>query len=224
MAQPQSDGNGKVPALIIIDMQNDFVSGSLPVPDGASIINTINSLSALPAFRLKIATRDFHPPDHVSFAETHGKPTFSTLTIFHPDDTEKENGKEQVLWPVHCVVHTTGVEFVPGLETSQLDAVIDKGTHPGVESYSAFRDIWGRGVTRLPNLLKENHVTDVYFVGLAGDYCVRYSAIDSLDFGFRTWVIKDATKSIKDEAAVFEELEKLGIRCITSEEVKKLFA
>src|SRR4051812_28513128 len=98
----QSQNDKFIPALIVIDMQNDFVSGSLTVPEGGTIVSNINTLIDLP-FKTKIATRDFHPEKHISFADTHGKPTFSTTTIYHPDDVEKKEGLEQVLWPVHCV-------------------------------------------------------------------------------------------------------------------------
>ncbi|KAH6917063.1 pyrazinamidase/nicotinamidase [Coprinopsis sp. MPI-PUGE-AT-0042] len=207
-----------VPALIVIDMQNDFVTGSLAVPEGAAIIPKINELLALP-FKLKVATRDFHPGNHVSFAASHNSSTFSKKVIFHPEDEGQKHGLEQVLWPTHCVANTSGADFVPGLDRSQFDYVLHKGTHQGIESYSAFQDIWGKGTTELPGLLKEKGVTDVFFVGLAGDYCVKYSAIDSVKFGFRTWVIMDGTRCISNDGVAFDIMTEAGVKFSTVEDV-----
>ena len=212
-----------VPALIVIDMQNDFVYGSLPVPGGATIIDTVNKLIDLP-FKLKIGTRDFHPSDHISFAKTHGQDVFSKKIIFHPEDADKLLGMEQVLWPVHCVENTNGAEFVPGLESTKFDGVVHKGTHPGIESYSAFRDIWERGATELPDMLAEKGVTDLYFAGLAGDYCVKYTAIDGVKFGYNVWLVADAIKSISDQDVAFAELQKQGIKVTSSNELVALLA
>jgi len=211
-------------ALIVIDMQNDFVTGSLAVPEGATIVDNINTLIDVPGFKTRIATKDFHPTNHVSFATTHGRDVFSKSTIFHPDDTEKANGVEQVLWPVHCVVDTSGAEFVPGLETSNFDAVIQKGISPGIESYSAFEDVWGRDKTDLDGILKEKGVRDLYFVGLATDYCVKWSAIDALKYGYKVSVVIDAVKSIQPEKEALEDLKKRGIDFLTTEEVKRLYS
>lgn len=213
-----------VPALVVIDMQNDFVTGSLAVPEGATIINNVNALIDVPGFKTRIATKDFHPPGHVSFAETHGKDVFSKTTIFHPNDKEKANGVEQVLWPVHCVANTSGADFVPGLKTSSFDAVIKKGVSPGIESYSAFQDVWGRDSTELNTILKEKNVTDVWFAGLATDYCVKWSAMDALKFGYNVWVVVDAVKSIRPEKEALEDLEKRGIKFTTTAEVQKLYS
>lgn len=208
-----------VPALIVIDMQNDFVSGSLAVPGAEAILPVINALIDLP-FKVKLATKDFHPGDHVSFAKTHKRPEYSTVTIYHPEDKEKVLGIQQTLWPVHCVTNTEGADFTPGIERSKFDAVVHKGTHPSIESYSAFRDIWGRGETELSKLLKEVEATDVYFCGLAGDYCVKYTAKDSVDYGYNTWVIRDAVKSISSSTLAWDEMERKGVKFTTFEEVR----
>jgi nicotinamidase len=213
-----------VPALIVIDMQNDFVTGSLAVPGGATIVDNINTLIDLPGFKTRIASKDFHPANHVSFANTHGKEVLSKLTIFHPDDADKANGIEQVLWPVHCVAGTNGSEFVPGLQTHRFDAVIEKGVSPGIESYSAFEDIWGKNKTELDGILKRNGVTDVCFVGLATDYCVKCSAVDALKYGYRVSVVTDAVKSIRPEEEALEDLKRRGINLVTTEEVKTLYS
>ena len=209
-----------VPALIVVDMQHDFVHGSLAVPGAEAIIGTINEIISLPGFKLKIATRDFHPDNHISFASTHGKPILSTATIFHPEDMDKNKGLEQVLWPDHCVANTTGAEFVEGLKADSFDAVVHKGTHSHIESYSAFRDIWNKGETELPGLLSRKNITDIFFVGLAGDYCVKYTAFDALDYGYETWVVTDGIKSISDEAAAYEGLKKKGAHFLTLKELK----
>lgn len=209
-----------VPALIVIDMQDDFVHGSLAVPGATSIIGEINALLDLP-WQIRVGTRDFHPRDHVSFAETHGKPLLSKTVIYHPDDEKKEKGIEQVMWPVHCVANTKGADFVEGLNSTKLDVIVHKGTHPHIESYSAFKDIWGRNTTELPGLLQERGVTDIFFVGVAGDYCVKYTAIDAVEFGYRTWLVTDCIKSISDEDIVFQELSTKGIRLTTSKDVKQ---
>jgi nicotinamidase len=213
-----------VPALIVIDMQHDFVHGSLAVPGAESIIGTINEIIALPGFKLKIATRDFHPDNHISFASTHNKPVLSTATIFHPEDIDNIKGIEQVLWPNHCVANTTGANFVVGLKADSFDATIHKGTHSHIESYSAFRDIWNKNETELPELLLRKNITDIFFVGLAGDYCVKYTALHALDYGYETWVVTDAIKSIGDEEVAYEALKRKGAHGITLKELKHKLA
>ncbi|KAF9015718.1 Isochorismatase-like protein [Cyathus striatus] len=200
-------------------MQNDFVYGSLPVPGGSTIIDKVNEAIDLP-FRVRIATRDFHPDNHISFAETHRKPLFSTTTIYHPDDKEQIMGVQQTLWPIHCVAYTGGADFVPGLKTTTFDAVIHKGTHPSIESYSAFRDIWHKGTTDLPTLLELNGITDVFFVGLAGDYCVKYTALDAVDFGYNSWVVSDGVKSISADEIAWNEMKEKGVKFLSLSELK----
>ncbi|KAF9486474.1 pyrazinamidase/nicotinamidase [Pholiota conissans] len=215
------ESNGQpafVPALIIIDMQNDFVSGSLAVPGAASIIDNINSLLDLP-WRVRVATRDFHPDNHVSFAHTHGRPLLSKVVIYHPEDTKRASGIEQVMWPVHCVAHTNGADFVDGLDSKKFDVTVSKGTHSHIESYSAFMDIWGRNTTELPLILEELRVTDVFLVGLAGDYCVKYTAADAVQFGYKTWLLTDAVKSISNEEVALQEVSKKGVLLTTCREV-----
>jgi len=215
---------GFVPALIVVDMQHDFVHGSLAVPGAEAIISTVNKVISLPGFKLTVATQDFHPDNHISFASTHKKPTLSTATIFHPDDKDKIKGIEQVLWPDHCVANTKGAQFVEGLKTDSFDAIIHKGTHPHIESYSAFKDIWNKSETELPKLLSQKKVTDIFFVGLAGDYCVKYTAIDALDYGYKIWLVTDGIKSIADEEAAYEGLKKKGAHFLTLEELKHKLA
>lgn len=214
-----------IPALVVVDMQTDFVSGSLAVPDAASIIEPINSMISLP-FALKVGTKDFHPPKHISFASTHNKSIGDRITIYHPDhsDPKPDAGIEQILWPDHCVQSTPGCEFVEGLNSSALDVEVHKGTHPKVECYSAFGDPWGVTTMELSSLLSAKGVTDVFVVGLAGDYCVKSTSIDAVKYGLkagsRTWVIKDLVRSVGNEGTEWDEMQKAGVMVIDSGSVK----
>ncbi|TFK74649.1 Isochorismatase hydrolase [Pluteus cervinus] len=208
------------PALVVIDMQHDFVHGSLAVADAPAIIEPINKLLELP-FVIKIGSKDFHPPDHISFASKHNKDLFSKITIYPPEDVKQEKGLEQVLWPDHCVQGTLGVEFVEGLNDEAFHAVVQKGLHPGIESYSAFRDPWHIETTELPGLLKDRGITHVYLVGVAGDYCVKSTAVDAVEFGFKTHVIRDAVRSVGKTGEEWKEMKKKKIQIVTSAQVTK---
>jgi nicotinamidase len=212
-----------IPALIVVDMQNDFVTGSLAVPDAQSIIEPINSILALP-FAVKIGTKDFHPPDHISFASNHQKSVGEKITIYPPgSDPQSDSGRgiEQVLWPNHCVQSTPGADFVEGLHDSALDAVVYKGTHKGIECYSAFRDPWRIATTELCTLLSERGVTDVFVVGLAGDYCVKSTAIDAVQSNFKTWVVRDLVRSVGKDGKEWGEMQTNGVLLVESDEVKQ---
>lgn len=176
-------------ALVIIDLQNDFIpGGTLAVPDGDAIIDSINALQ--PQFDLVIATQDWHPLDHASFASNHpGKNTFETIDL---------DGIPQILWPVHCVQNTTGAQFHPDLHTAKIEAIFRKGTNPKIDSYSGFYDNAHLKSTGLTGYLKEKGVSQLYFCGLAGDYCVSYSVKDALQEGFEAFLIEDATRAIND--------------------------
>lgn len=220
---PNANADHFVPALIVIDMQNDFVNGSLAIPGAESIIRPVNDAIDLP-WKIKIATRDFHPDNHVSFARTHQKPVFSKATIFHPEDAAKKNGIEHTLWPIHCVAYTGGADFVKDLNSDAFDVVVHKGTHAHIESYSAFKDVWGKDSSEFPDIVAASGATDIFIVGLAGDYCVKYTAIDAVDLGYRTWLITDGIKSIASEELVYKEMVARGIKLTTLEEVRKRFA
>ncbi|KZP19596.1 pyrazinamidase/nicotinamidase [Athelia psychrophila] len=215
-----------VPALIVVDMQADFVSGSLAVPDAQSIIDPINTFLTLP-FARKIGTKDYHPPNHISFASNHAqKDVGHAITIYPPgadpdsqSQVDHDRGIEQILWPDHCVQSTPGAEFVEGLDHAALDAVVHKGTHPGIESYSAFRDPWHISHTELHGLLKG--VTDVFVVGLAADYCVKFTAMDAVQFRYRTWVVTDLVKSVAGGEAHWDELRESGVLLVESKEVRE---
>ncbi|KAG6919031.1 hypothetical protein DXG01_009741 [Tephrocybe rancida] len=210
-----------IPALLVVDMQYDFVHGSLAVPNASEIIPPINELLACP-FVAKIASKDFHPPDHISFAITHDKPVFSNITIYPPGETHTDRGLEQVLWPVHCVASTPGSEFVEGLAQEALTAVVIKGTDQGIEMYSAFRDPWHIAHSALPKMLEDLKITDVFIVGLAGDYCVKSTAFDAVEFGYKTWVVRDAVRSVYDTGTEWRDMEQKGIRLVDCDDVKRL--
>lgn len=182
--------------LIIIDVQNDFIpGGSLAVPGGDEIIELINHLQK--DFELIIATQDWHPAGHSSFAANHlGKKEFETIQL---------HNQEQVLWPVHCVQNSQGAEFSSILNTSKIEAIFRKGMNPELDSYSGFYDNAHEKSTGLAGYLKEKKAEDLYFCGLAADYCVYFSIIDALDEGFKATLIEDATKAI--DPSRFEELK-----------------
>jgi nicotinamidase/pyrazinamidase len=174
-------------ALLIIDIQNDFLpGGALPVPKGHEVIPIANELQS--RFELVVASQDWHPRDHASFAANHPGAK--------PGDTAIVEGVPHTLWPVHCVQNTQGAAFAPTLKTSELARVFQKGVDPNIDSYSAFFDIARRKETGLDVYLKECGVTEVYALGLALDYCVKYSVLDAQTLGFRTYLIADGCRGI----------------------------
>lgn len=184
-------------ALLLIDIQNDFLpDGALAVPDGDQIIPIVNHIQ--PPFDLIVATQDWHPPDHKSFASNHaGRKVFETIDL---------EGLEQVLWPDHCVQGTYGAEFSKQLDTNKVEAIFRKGTNTDIDSYSGFYDNGHRKSTGLADYLRGKNITQVYIAGLAGDYCVYYSAKDAIKEGFDTYIIEDATKAIDTQS--FERVKK----------------
>lgn len=198
--------------LVIIDVQNDFTpGGALAVPEGDQIVPLINKLQ--PHFELVIATQDWHPEGHASFASSHlGKTEFETIKI---------DGMDQVMWPDHCVQNTKGAEFHPDLETSRIETIFRKGTNPKIDSYSGFYDNAHLKSTGLSGHLREKGVTELYFCGLAAEYCVFFSLKDALGEDFEAILIEDATRALDDldfEKAKSEIREKGG-KIISSEEL-----
>src|ERR1700760_2226417 len=190
------------PALIIVDFQEDFCppNGSLAVTDGRSIAPVIDSLLDLP-FMIKIATKDWHPSDHISFAANHPPPNnvpfSSTVTISNPLGGEESQTTR--LWPIHCVQGTKGAELVPELDVSKVDRIVEKGMDKRVKMYSAFSAPFREPVvteSELANVLRQAGATHVYVVGLATDYCVKFTALDSAREGFQTLVIEEGTKPV----------------------------
>ena len=174
-------------ALLIVDMQNDFMpGGSLAVPGAADIVPLINAL--IPKFSLVIATKDWHPPDHLSFAVNHpGKKVGEQVTL---------RDLPQILWPVHCVRNTYGSELIPTLDVSQIACFFYKGTDKWIDSYSAFFDNAHRQSTGLGDYLKTHNVEEIYIVGVATDYCILYTVMDAIALGFTVYVITDCCRAI----------------------------
>jgi nicotinamidase/pyrazinamidase len=192
-------------ALIIVDLQNDFLpGGALPVPHGDEVITLANELQG--RFDLVLATQDWHPPDHGSFAANHsGK---------KPGDRVMLDGIEQILWPVHCVKNTHGAEFAPSFDTSRVAHVFHKGIDPRIDSYSTFFDNAHRRETGLADYLKKRAITDIYLMGLALDYCVKYSTLDARQLGFNAHVILDGCRGIGLEPGdidrALDEMKQVG--------------
>jgi nicotinamidase/pyrazinamidase len=175
-------------SLIIVDVQNDFCpGGALPVPEGDRVVEVINRIQ--PGFDLVVATQDWHPAGHGSFAASH--PGRS------PGEQIELAGLPQILWPVHCVQGTWGAELHAGLDRSRIARVFHKGTDPGVDSYSGFFDNGRRTSTGLGEYLKDQGVTDVYVCGLATDYCVKATALDAAASGFKTHLLEDGCRGVE---------------------------
>lgn len=174
-------------ALIIIDMQYDFLpDGSLAVKDGDQIIPVINRI--MNDFDLVVATQDWHPANHKSFATQHAK-----AKAFDIIDWQ---GQKQILWPNHCVQDTHGAEITKAIHLGPISAIFRKGMNPELDSYSAFFDNNHLNNTGLSGFLKDKNITEVYFCGLAADYCVLYSALDAIKEGFESFIIENATQAI----------------------------
>lgn len=175
-------------ALLLVDLQNDFLpGGALPVLHGDEIIPIIQEIIHYP-FDLIVATKDWHPSNHGSFANNHvDKKIGEHINLV---------GIDQVLWPAHCVQGTWGSEFAPGWESTEIDRVFYKGTDPNIDSYSIFYDNSERRTTGLENYLREKSIKEVYVAGLATDYCVKYSVLDAIRLGFQPYVIVDACRGI----------------------------
>ena len=203
-------------ALILADIQNDFLAaGALGVPDGDAVIPVANNLQA--AFPLVVATQDWHPANHSSFAANHpGKKPFEQIVL---------NGLPQTLWPVHCVRDTPGAALAPALNQDRIERVFPKGTDPGIDSYSGLFDNGHRKSTGLGEWLKEKGVTEVFVCGLATDYCVKFTALDAVSFGFKTRLIEDASRGINlrpdDVKNAIEEMKRAGVVVVKSYELAK---
>ncbi|QQT27428.1 bifunctional nicotinamidase/pyrazinamidase [Sphingobacterium spiritivorum] len=174
-------------ALIIVDVQNDFVpGGSLAVEHGDEIIPLINQLQQ--DYELVVATQDWHPVHHKSFAVEHpGKSVFEVIEL---------NGLEQRLWPMHCVQGSSGAAFHEQLDMNRVEAIFRKGMNPEIDSYSGFFDNGRRKNTGLAGFLRDRNIEEVHVCGLAADYCVYFTAKDALSLGFQTAILADATKAI----------------------------
>lgn len=199
-------------ALIIIDVQNDFMPGGpLAVPGGDRIVPVINNIQS--KFDLVIATQDWHPVAHKSFASNHsGKKPFDVIDL---------NGILQTLWPDHCVQGSDGAAFHRELNTDKFSAIFRKGMDPEVDSYSGFYDNNHKLATGLAGYLKEKGATELYFCGLAADICVYYSILDSILEGFSSVLIEDASSPLYPDKLddIKCELAKSGLHIFKSFEL-----
>lgn len=193
-------------ALILVDIQNDFLpGGALAVPDGDAVVPVANRLQ--PIFPLVVATQDWHPSNHGSFAANHpGKNVFERIDL---------NGLPQTLWPIHCVQGSAGAELAPGLKRERIAKVFQKGTDAGIDSYSGFFDNGHRRATGMAEWLKGRGVTDVHICGLATDYCVKFTALDAVSSGFKTYLVEDASRGVNlqknDVNNAIAEMKKAGV-------------
>ncbi len=198
-------------ALILVDIQNDFMpDGALPTHGGYEVVPVANRL--IEQFDLVVATQDWHPPDHGSFASNHeGR---------EPGEVIELNGLDQILWPDHCVQHSEGAEFVDELEVDRVDEIFQKGTNPEIDSYSGFYDNDHRQATGLGEFLKDEGVESIFLVGVATDYCVKFTALDGAEMGFETWVVVDGCRGVGRELddldAAFGEMREAGARLVDS--------
>jgi nicotinamidase/pyrazinamidase len=194
-------------ALIVVDVQNDFCpGGALAVNNGDAIIPFINSLLNLKKYDLVVATKDFHPALHKSFAINNNKEVYSLGDL---------GGLPQVMWPAHCVEGTFGSELHPQLDSSKINKVFNKGTNPEIDSYSGFFDNDKKSATGLGDFLKKNNIDSVDVVGLALDYCVKATALDAKSLGFETSVLLEGTAAVnlqpEDAIIAQQELIAAGI-------------
>jgi len=174
-------------ALLLIDIQNDFMpGGALAVPGGDEIIPMVNHLMS--GFDLVVATQDWHPADHGSFAANHpGKALFEQIDL---------DGLPQTLWPVHCVQNTGGALFAPSLDTRRIERVFTKGLNPRIDSYSGFYDNGHRASTGMGGWLKARGVRKLCIAGVATDYCVKFTVLDALTEGFEVQLLADACRGV----------------------------
>lgn len=200
-------------ALLIVDIQNDFCpGGALSVPDGDTIVPTVNKL--VNVFDDVIQTQDWHPAGHSSFASSHdGK---------NPYDTVEMDYGNQVLWPDHCVQGSMGAEFHPELNTLKTQVIIRKGFRRAIDSYSTFFENDQKTTTGLTGYLNQRGITDLYTVGLATDFCVKWSILDGIDEGFNMYIVKDAVKGIDLDGslkAAWNEMQEKGVNIVTSDDL-----
>jgi len=203
-------------ALILVDIQNDFLPGGpLGVPEGNAVVPVANRL--IPHFDLVVATQDWHPANHGSFATNHAGR--------QPGEIMELNGLAQVLWPVHCVADSLGAEFAGELNTAAIRRVFPKGTNPGVDSYSGFFDNDRKNSTGMGDYLRAAKVETLYVLGLATDYCVKATAMDGVTLGFDTYLVRDGCRGVNlapgDVERAEEMMQAAGITLITSAAVMK---
>ncbi len=201
-------------ALILVDLQNDFMpGGALPVTDGHSVVPIANRL--MPHFDIVVATQDWHPAEHISFASRHAG--------FGVGDRVEIDGIDQILWPDHCVQGTAGAALHDDLAVQQIHHTVRKGTQQHIDSYSGFFDNGRLQATNLADKLKDFGTTRVAVMGLATDYCVKFTARDSAELGFHTTVIEDGCRGVDantgDVDRALQDMQRAGIEVLSSEQI-----
>ncbi|MEM7105874.1 MAG: bifunctional nicotinamidase/pyrazinamidase [Bacteroidota bacterium] len=196
-------------ALIIVDVQLDFCpGGALAVKEGDQVVPVANSI--MDHFDLIIATKDWHPANHKSFAAMH--------LWRKPGQVIELNGLQQVLWPIHCVQDSFGSEFHKDLQIEKIDKIFYKGTDPEIDSYSGFFDNGKRKSTGLSDFLQKKGVNEVFILGLATDYCVKFTALDAKEEGFDTFVFIEGCRAVNlnegDAQKAVKEMEATGVKII----------
>ena len=199
-------------ALVLVDIQNDFMpDGALPTHGGYAVVPVANRL--IGQFDLVVATQDWHPPNHGSFASNHDG--------HEPGEVIDLAGIDQILWPDHCVQESEGAEFVDDLRIDRVDEVIRKGTNPEIDSYSGFYDNHHRQATGLGDFLDAEGVETICILGVATDYCVKFTALDGCELGFDTWVVVDGCRGVGNDVAdidaAFGEMREAGAKLIDSD-------
>lgn len=202
--------------LLIVDIQYDFLpGGALGVKEGDQVIPVINDLTQLP-FDVVVASQDWHPEGHGSFATTYKKVPGEIISL---------QGLPQILWPDHCVQGSKGAEIASTLDVSKVAAIIPKGTDPDIDSYSAFFDNGHKKATGLDQLLKERGIKELYIAGLATDYCVKFSTLDALALGYKVFVVEDACRAVnlrpQDEKEAIEEMLSAGAQIVRLKDVQE---
>ena len=200
-------------ALLVVDMQPDFMpGGALAVDGGDELVEPIAALVNSDRFAHRVATQDWHPAGHVSFASTHeGRQPFDRIDLY---------GHEQVLWPDHCVQGSAGAALHDDLPLDRFDMIQRKGMRPDVDSYSGFSENWNpagdRSPTGLGGWLRERGVTDVVVCGLARDVCVTWTAEDAVQSGFRAWFLWDLSRSVNPggDEALRQRLTDAGVTLV----------
>jgi nicotinamidase/pyrazinamidase len=206
-------------ALILVDLQNDFMpGGALAVPQGDQVVPVANRL--MPRFELVVATADWHPANHCSFASHHpGRRIGEFVPVGNLD---------QILWPDHCIQGTSGAAFHPQLDQSRIHHILHKGTNPLLDSYSGFYDNGHLEATGLGDFLKTQGISRVVIMGLATDYCVKFTALDAIQLGFETILIQDGCRAVnlqpEDGKKALEELQANGATVTTSDNDDLLFS
>jgi nicotinamidase/pyrazinamidase len=200
-------------ALVLVDLQNDFLpGGALAVAEGDTAVTVAQALLPLFANDFVVATQDWHPADHGSFAANHpGK---------KPGEVIELAGLRQVLWPVHCVQHTRGAEFASSLPRQRIDQVVQKGTDPAIDSYSGFFDNGHRRATGLHDLLQQRGIGKLFILGLATDYCVKFTVLDARELGYQVHLVTDGCRGVNlspgDTEAAVEQMRQAGAGLTTS--------